>query len=99
MSLEIAILMAMKAVSIAEAKNRLPELVHEAERRPIEITRRGRPVAVLVSSEAWSRAQRKTGGAWQRLESFRARHDLRELDVASVLEGVRAQERPRKFRW
>ena len=36
--------------TIAEARSELPRLVHEVERgRTVEITRRGRPVAVLVS--------------------------------------------------
>ena len=37
-------------VSIADAKNNLPRLIHEAEEGgAIELTRRGKPVAVIVS--------------------------------------------------
>ena len=46
---DVAILMYMKRVSVAEARNRLPSLIHEAEREPVEIVRRGKPVAVLMS--------------------------------------------------
>jgi prevent-host-death family protein len=51
--------MAMKTrrVSVAEAKNKLPALIHEAEANgdPVEITRRGKTVAVLVSSTEYGR--------------------------------------------
>lgn len=47
----MSILMVMKRVTIAEAKQTLPALVHEVERRgEVEITRRGRTVAYLVSA-------------------------------------------------
>lgn len=48
----------MKTVSVAEAKNRLPELVHGVEvSAPIQITRRGQPVAVLLSASEYERLQ------------------------------------------
>lgn len=40
----------MRTVSVAEAKARLSELLNEAEAgQPVEITRRGKVVALLVS--------------------------------------------------
>ncbi|MGH7284462.1 MAG: type II toxin-antitoxin system Phd/YefM family antitoxin [Polyangiaceae bacterium] len=40
----------MKDVSIAEARAHFPRIVHEVEKgKTIEITRRGKPVAVLIS--------------------------------------------------
>jgi tRNA(fMet)-specific endonuclease VapC len=44
-------------VSVAEAKNTLPALLHEAEAGPVEIVRRGKPVAV----ERLSDGKRKEG--------------------------------------
>lgn len=42
--------------SIAEAKNALPSLVHAAETgQCVQITRRGKPVAVLLSMEDYAR--------------------------------------------
>ena len=42
--------------SIAEAKNHLPRLVQQVESgEPVSITRRGHPVAVLLSAEAYAR--------------------------------------------
>jgi prevent-host-death family protein len=51
----MAILMYMKRVSVAEARNRLPALIHDAESEPVEIMRRGKPVAVLISREDFDR--------------------------------------------
>jgi len=47
--------MYMKRVSVAEARNNLPALIHATESEPIEIMRRGKPVAVLVSREDFDR--------------------------------------------
>jgi prevent-host-death family protein len=62
----------MKSVSIAEAKNRLPELVHASELAPIEIMRRGRPVAVLMSTEHFARTQSRTDGVTEAAARCRA---------------------------
>lgn len=43
----------MKTVSSVEAQNHFGELLDNAQREPISITRRGRPVAYIVSSEAY----------------------------------------------
>jgi prevent-host-death family protein len=44
------------AYSIAEAKNNLARLVHEAEQgHAVRLTRRGKPVAVLISTEQYER--------------------------------------------
>lgn len=46
----------MKAVSIATAKNQLPELVHQVEKgQPLRLNRRGQPVAVLLSEFDYQR--------------------------------------------
>ena len=61
-----------KRYSIAEAKNHLPRLVHAVEREgAVEITRRGRPVAMLVSMEEYGRLHERRVGFWQALEAFR----------------------------
>jgi len=43
----------MKTVSSVEAQNHFGELLDNAQREPISITRRGRQVAYIVSSEAY----------------------------------------------
>ncbi len=85
----MAIMVAMKRVSVAEAKNHLPALLHDAESSPIEIVRRGKPVAVIVSRAAYDRLRAKSEGVWTALQRFRAAHDLEALDAAKAFEGLR----------
>jgi prevent-host-death family protein len=59
----------MKTVSIAQAKDSLTELLYEAEEgRPIQVTRRGKAVAVLLSEADYARlralAPAPDFGAW-----------------------------------
>jgi prevent-host-death family protein len=90
----------MKRVSVAEAKNSLPALLHDAEAEPVEIVRRGKPVAVILSRADYDRLQRRSEGVWAALERFRAKHDLERLDAASALEELRDQNAEgRPARW
>lgn len=76
--------------SIAEARNHLPSLVHQAEAgQPVELTRRGRPVAALVSLEDYRRMQESSPGFWAALQRFRAEVDLDDLDVDAIYAGTR----------
>ncbi len=76
--------------SISQARNSLPALVHAVEDgAAVELTRRGRPVAVLVSKSAWDRLARPRADLWSAIERFRAETDLEALDVDQILEGVR----------
>lgn len=68
-------------VSIAEARNRLPRLVHEVEEgEPITLTRRGKPVAVLVSWEEHERV-RKAPDFSDAYARFSRRYDLESLGL------------------
>ncbi|HEX4896417.1 MAG TPA: type II toxin-antitoxin system Phd/YefM family antitoxin [Solimonas sp.] len=54
----------MKAVSIAQAKDRLTELLYQAEDgQPVQVTRRGRAVAVLVSEAEYERLKTAAAAA------------------------------------
>ena len=68
----------MKTVSSAEAQNHFGELLDNAQREPISITRRGRPVAFIVSSEAYrtlaggvAEHTEKMGAYLNAIEAFR----------------------------
>lgn len=62
----------MKRVSIAVAKQTLPALVHEVEKAgEIELTRRGRTVAYIVSAERMDQRPRRT--FVEALEAWRER--------------------------
>ena len=77
-------------ISIAQARDRLPALVHEVEEgEPVRLTRRGKPVAVLLSLREYERLGARRPDLWEAIESFRRQADLRELDVDSIFAGVR----------
>lgn len=79
-----------KQYSISEARNSLPALVHSVEDgTPVELTRRGRAVAVLVSVSMFDRLLRRRPDLWTALERFRTETDLENLDIEGILEGVR----------
>ena len=76
--------------SISQARNTLPSIVHAVEDgTSVELTRRGHPVAVLLSISEYRRLTRKRADLWSAIEAFRAETDLKELDVERILEGVR----------
>ena len=47
----------MEKISATEAKNNFGELLDSARRRPIEITKKGRSVAVVLAIEEFERLQ------------------------------------------
>jgi antitoxin Phd len=58
--------------TISEAKNNLPAIVHAVEKGPsVKLTRRGRPVAVLLSIKEYEALSRKRVGFYNSLKSFR----------------------------
>jgi prevent-host-death family protein len=63
--------------SIAQARTHLPQLVHSVERgRPVEITRRGKPVAVLVSAAEYERMVLIRPRLWDAVVGIRERFDM-----------------------
>ena len=74
--------------SVAEARDRLAKLVHEAERgRPVRITRRGKRAAVLISEAEFRRARGGTrAGVGDAILAWRDKYggvDLTDEEVAS----------------
>lgn len=63
---------------MAEAKDRLPALIHEAEEShaPVEITRRGKVVAVLVSSAEYDRRRRPKRSVVDEIRGIFAKHGV-----------------------
>lgn len=86
--------------SIAEARGQLPALVHDAERgTSIELTRRGRPVAVLLSVREYERLSMPQPRLWEAIDAFRKRQDLEALDAEEVFTGVRDRAPGRSAKW
>lgn len=86
--------------SIAEARDNLAKIVRESESGPVELTRRGRPVAVLISLDDFERLQGRGENFWQRLVAFRkhARVDRFGIDE-DVFADVRDRDVGRKAPW
>jgi prevent-host-death family protein len=71
-----------KTYSIAEARNDLSNVVREAEAgRPVTLSRRGRPVAVVVSASDYSRFAPRRHSVAEVVDCFRAAN-VADLDDA-----------------
>jgi prevent-host-death family protein len=93
----------MSEVSIAKAKNVLTRLIYDAERgETIHITRRGKPVAVLVSEDVYERlkAGERSKDFWQALQEWRTQEsfDWPELTPEEV-DSWRDRSAGREFSW
>ena len=61
-----------KQFSIAEAKSNLPAIIHSVEDGPcVQLTRHGKPVAVLLSIREYELLVLKKKGFWRALKDFR----------------------------
>jgi prevent-host-death family protein len=70
--------------SIAEARSRLPTLVDEAESGiEVELTRRGQPVAVLVSRREFGRLRGTRRHSSDAYRTFVEQHSLEKIGVES----------------
>ncbi len=79
-----------KQCSIAEARNQLPSLVHEVEQGgSVELTRRGRPVAVLLSTQEYERLRMPRLSLAEAIRAFREQPDFLPLDADEVFADVR----------
>lgn len=89
-----------RTYSIAEARNQLPALVHDAEEGgAVSLTRRGTPVAVLISVSEYERLRSGRTDFVGALDAFRVRHDLADLRLHEGLEDTRDASTGREFSW
>ena len=69
-----------KQFSIAEAKSKLPAIIHSVEDGPsVKLTRHGKPVAVLLSIREYEQLAKNKMGFWSALKAFR--NNLRNEDI------------------
>jgi prevent-host-death family protein len=80
-----------KRYTIAEARQNLAAVVHELERRTrIELTRRGKPVAVMLSMREFERMSTPHSRFWDAYEVFRETTNLPQLGIdPAVFDGAR----------
>jgi len=82
----------MLPVSIADAKTHLPRLVQQAEAgETVRITRRGHPVAVLISEREFERLSAPRTGILDFLKTWHAEMDAQGIEFAdgSEFDGLR----------
>ena len=87
--------------SIAEAKNKLPSIIHSVERGPsVKLTRRGRPVAVLLSIQEYERLSQKKKDFWLALKSFRKIAEKEGIEISNAdFKGLRDYSPGREVDW
>lgn len=88
--------------SIAEARDRLSQVVREAENRgPVELKRRGRTVAYVLSAGDFARLQAGRKPLASVVAKVRERFRVEELgiDPDEVLSGARDASAGRDFQW
>ncbi len=88
-----------KQFSIAEAKNRLPTIIHYVEKGPsVELTRRGKPVAVLLSIQEYERLSREYTGFWSAISEFRRKVEDEGVEISdSDFKGLRDRSTGREI--
>ncbi len=91
----------VKRYSIAEARDNFTSLVHEAETgTTVELTRRGKPVAMLVARDEYERLTQGKTGFWTAYQEFRRRYPAPPADgPEEPLPGVRDPSPGRDFSW
>lgn len=87
--------------SIADARHNLAAIVHELDHEPaIRLTRRGQPVAVLLSMSEYARMQSGSVAFGSAYATFRAAVDLAALDIDPALfAAARDHSSGREMNW
>ncbi|MEA3334883.1 MAG: type II toxin-antitoxin system Phd/YefM family antitoxin [Chloroflexota bacterium] len=91
----------IKEYSIAEARNHFAAIVHDLQTTPlIQVNRRGRPVAILLSIEEYERLAAGRTQFWENYQAFRNQVDLAQLAIEpAIFEGVRDRSPGRETSW
>ncbi len=91
----------MPTYSVAEARNRFAELVRDLEHvSQIEVTRRGRPVAVLISIAEFEKLRSRRVSFGSAYDAFLCTVDLAQVDIEpEVFEGLREPSTGREMTW
>ncbi len=88
----------MPSYSLAEARDQLTSIVRDVETvAAVELTRRGKPVAVILSIDEYRRLASPIGSFLLALDHFRQETDLTALDLgpemfADVRDGTPGRE-------
>lgn len=89
-----------KQYSIAEAREKLAYVIQEAEQgATVELTRRGKPVAVLLSLDEYDRLSRKRRSFWESYQEFRRKYSDLEVETKDAFSDIRDSSPGRDFSW
>ena len=91
----------MPTYSVAEARNRFAEIVHDLKNvSKVEVTRRGRPVAILISIEEFEMLRAGNVSFTSAYEAFRSKVDLAKAEIEpEVFEDLRDPSQGREMNW
>jgi len=93
----------MSQTSIAEAKTQLTRLIHQAEQgEAVHITRRGKPVAVLLSEDEYMRLRQgqKQSNFWDLVDEMRSDPTFEPVDWSQEeVDSWRDRQPVREFEW
>ena len=91
----------VRQYSISDARNNLPSIVKQVEYGPaVELTRRGRPVAVLISHKEYERLKPAKSDLWTAIQEWRATHEpLTDAEVDEIFSDIRDRSPGRDFRF
>jgi prevent-host-death family protein len=93
----------MVEISIAEAKTQLTRLIRQVERgESVHITRRGKPVAVLLSENEYARLRRGQSQRdfWDLITEMRADPAFEPVDwTDEEVDSWRDRQPAREFEW
>ncbi len=90
----------MKISTIAEAKNNLSQLIHQLESgEAIQLTRHGKPVAVLLSESNYQQLTNQGSHLYQAIQHWRNQLDGDGALTETELKHLRATVPGREFSW
>ena len=91
----------MVRYSVAEARNRFAEIVHDLKHvSKVEVTRHGQPVAILISIEEFEMLRAGNASFTSAYEAFRSKVDLAQAGIEpEVFEDLRDPSRGREMNW
>ncbi len=89
-----------KSYSVADARAHLPEILDEVEAgKDVELTRRGHPVALVLSPERYEMLRSDRTDFADAYRAFLGRHTAEEIGLeADFLDSLRAREPGRRVR-
>lgn len=90
----------MKTSTIAEAKNKLPQLIRQLESdEAIHLTRHGKPVAVMLSEANFQKLTKKGQGLYQAIQHWRDQLEGDSALTEAELKNIRTSSQGRDFSW